>query len=99
LNIALTGNAEGPLLAKLEREGYVVQTETGPKLLSSVFSDFVRRQSLQVPSNGAGSPQEAAGTVELRNVQLVSEILISAMGLASTEQAPIFTDSILKQPQ
>jgi hypothetical protein len=88
--LGANGTSNSPLVAKLEREGYVVKIAGGVLLFSAMFAKFVREQKVSSKSKKVAEDSPSMGQVTLDKFGLVSETFVTALGLARPEAAEIF---------
>jgi hypothetical protein len=86
---------DSPLVAKLEREGYLTKRPAGTVAFSALFAKFVRDQRNTVSkSKERSSSTSSTRSITVMNFSLVSETFVTALGLARPEDAEIFTFDI-----
>lgn len=95
-DLATSGKSESALVTKLEREGYVVKTKTGPALFSGMFATFVKEQrgSRAVTEEREEKNVPATSLPTVENFSLVSTSFVTALGIARPEEGEIFTVNI-----
>lgn len=95
--IATNHSSTSPLVAKLEREGYIAKAAEGLQLFSRLFEAFARnlpkapKPKKKIEFNQAPSETE----IEVRDLTIVSDRFVSALGLARPEAAEIFTFEVI----